>query len=357
MTGVSQVTWTLALTAITVVACGARTGLLVPLDTADGGLTGPACAGTAIPLDTNTPNLYFVLDGSTSMQEESKWPNVRSAVATLITDLGPRAAFGAAVFPTQGADACTTGTEVMPVQPGDSQGVTAGVFLAATSVTPKGGTPTAATLQGLLPELSAFPQLTFAILATDGGPNCDAALSCSVDDCTSNMDGAPGCPVDGPTNCCDPTTGIGGLGCLDGAQTTQAVTALRAAGVETFVMGIPGSAPYAAVLDDLAIAGGGARATEPYYYRVDTSDTGALGEALAQIAAQATASCTFTLTRTPTDPDQVNVYVDGVVVPQGGANGWSLRGTKITLDGSTCEAIETSDASSVRVEEGCATVM
>jgi len=357
MTGVSQVAWTLALAAGTVVACGARTGLLVPLNTTDGGLAGPACAGTEIPLDTNAPNLYFVLDGSTSMQEDSKWPNVRSAVATLITQLGPRAGFGAAVFPTQGADACTTGSEVMPVQAGDSQGATAAVFLAATSVTPMGGTPTAATLEALLPELTAFPQLTFAILATDGGPNCDAALSCGVAECTSNLDGAPGCPVGGPPNCCDHTTGVGGQGCLDAAQTTQAVTALRAAGVETFVMGIPGSAPYAAVLDQLAIAGGGARASEPYYYRVDTSDTGALGAALAQIAAEAIASCTFTMTRAPANPDELNVYVDGTVVPKDGADGWSLAGMKVTLEGSTCNAIETGAAQSVQVEEGCATVL
>jgi hypothetical protein len=278
-------------------------------------------------------------------------------VATVITQLGARAAYGAAVFPTQAFDACTTGSEVMPVQAGDSQGVTAGVFLAATSLTPRGGTPTAATLEALLPELSAFPQLTFAILATDGGPNCDAALSCGVADCTSNMDGAPGCPVAGPPNCCDPTTGAGGLACLDGAETTQAVSALRAAGVETFVMGIPGSAPYADVLDQLAIAGGGARATEPYYYQVDTADTGALGMALAQIAAQATASCTFTLGSAPTDPGELNVYVDGAVVPRDGANGWLLEGTKLTLEGSTCNAIETGTALSITVEAGCPTVM
>jgi len=356
MTGVSQAAWTLALTALTAVACGARTGLLVPLDTVDGGLTPPACMGTEIPLDTNAPNLYFVLDASTSMQEEAKWTNVRSSVATLITDLGSRAAFGAAVFPTQGGDACTTGTEVMPVQPGDSQGATAAAFLAATNLNPMGGTPTAATLAALVPELSSFPQLTFAILATDGGPNCDAALSCGVADCTSNMDGVPGCPVAGPPNCCDPTTGIGGLGCLDAAGTTAAVSALRAAGVETFVMGIPGSAPYAAVLDELAIAGGGARTSEPYYYQVDTSDTGALGAAFAEIAAQATASCTFTLSTSPTDPGEVNVYVNGVLVPQGGADGWSLQGTKVTLEGSTCSAIGTGGASSVTVEDGCATV-
>jgi hypothetical protein len=253
--------WALVVAGLTGVACGARTGLLVPLDTEDGGLTGPVCVGTDIPLDTNAPNLYFVLDGSTSMQEENKWANVRTAVAGLISQLGPRAAYGAAIFPAQGMDACSTGAEVMPVTPGDSQGATAAAFLAATSLDPMGGTPPAATLQALVPELSTFPQLTFAILATDGGPNCDAALSCDVTTCTSNMDGVNGCPVGGPPNCCDPTTGAGGLACLDGTATAAAVTALRAAGVDTYVMGIPGSAPYAEVLDALAMAGGGARAS------------------------------------------------------------------------------------------------
>ncbi len=356
MTGAARLGSTLALTAFTAAACGARTGLLVPLDTEDGGVTGPACIGKEIPLDTKAPNLYFVLDGSTSMQEEDKWTNIRAGIATVIDELGPRAAFGTAVFPQQGFDACATGTEVMPLQPGDSEGVTAAAFLAATSFNPTGGTPTAATLEALVPELSSFPQLTFAILATDGGPNCDAALSCDVTTCTSNMDAVPGCPTGGPPNCCDPTTGIGGLGCLDGAAAAAAVAALRAAGVSTFVMGIPGSAPYAAVLDQLALAGGVAKASEPFYYQVDTSDTGALATALGEIAAQATATCTFTLSTAPADAGLVNVFVNGAAVPQAGANGWTLVGTKVTLEGSTCSAIESGAALSVHVEQGCPTL-
>ncbi|HEX3344422.1 MAG TPA: hypothetical protein VHS09_07600, partial [Polyangiaceae bacterium] len=65
MTRVSQVAWTLALTGLGAVACGARTGLLVPYDTVDGSVAPPVCMGVDIPLDTNAPNLYFVLDGST----------------------------------------------------------------------------------------------------------------------------------------------------------------------------------------------------------------------------------------------------------------------------------------------------
>jgi hypothetical protein len=346
--------------AVAVAACGARTGLLVPDETSDAGSPptrdAASCAGSEIPLDVNAPNLYFVLDASGSMQEQSKWTNVQAVVADLITQLGARARFGAAVFPAQGSDACATGLEVMPVQLGDSQGVTASAFLAATSLTPVGGTPTAATLQALLPELRSFPQETFVILCTDGGPNCDAALSCGADQCTSNMDGAPGCPTGGPPNCCDPTTGIGGLGCLDGARAAQSVADLRGAGIETFVLGIPGSAPYAAVLDQLATAGGTARGSEPLYYRVDSADTAVLGAALGQIAAQVTASCTFLLKHPPKDPNAVNVYVGGVLVPRDGPDGWALQGTKLTLEGATCAAIHSGQAVSLRVVQGCPTV-
>jgi len=351
--GLEQAAWTLAVTGATLVACGARTGLLVPEGTTE---AGASCSGIDIPLDANTPNLYFVLDRSGSMVEMNKWPNVRSVIADLMTQLGPRAQFGTAVFPAPGGGECGTGVEVMPVRPGDTQGATAGVFLAVTAMAPNGGTPTAATLDALAPELAAFPQRTVAILATDGGPNCNPALSCDANACTSNMDDAPGCPTGGTPNCCDPTTGIGGIGCLDGTQAAQAVAMLANEGVATFVLGIPGSAPYAAVLDSLAAAGGTARPTEPRYYSVDTADTTALAAAFAQIAAQATESCTFVLSSAPADPNDVNVYVGGLAVPREGPDGWTLEGTRLTLRGSTCAAVQGADAQAIRVLAGCPTL-
>jgi hypothetical protein len=358
MTRMSRAAWTLALAGIPALACGARTPLLVPEPADGGGDDVASCQGKEIPLKVNAPNLYFVLDHSGSMSEQSKWTNVRSVVSDLMTQLGPRAYFGATMFPAPDtSDACAVGAEVMSLQLGDSQGAAANAFLAATSADPAGGTPTAPTLEELVPELTSFHGPTFAILATDGGPNCNPALMCGADQCTSNMDGVMGCPVGGPPNCCDSTGGgVGGIGCLDGPRTTQAVTDLRAAGVQTFVMGIPGSAPYAAVLDDLAVAGGTARPGEPRYYRVDTADTSALGSALAQIAAQVTASCTFTLNHAPADPNAVNVYVGGSVVPRDGPDGWSISGTTLTLEGATCTAIRTGKAVSVRVVEDCPTI-
>jgi hypothetical protein len=214
-------------------------------------------------------------------------------------------------------------------------------------LTPRGGTPTAATFRALAPKLRNFPGVTYVILATDGGPNCDGSLPpCSVDQCTSNIDGvrnASGvqiCFSDAGANCCDRNPG----GCLDETAAAKAVSDLLAFGVQTYVMGIPGSLPYGAVLDQLAIAGGTARQGEPRYYAVGTADTGALGSALEEIAKQVMKSCTILLGRTPADPNKVNVYVDGTLVPSDGANGWSIHGSTVVLSGGLCGS------------EGCPTV-
>jgi hypothetical protein len=338
-------------------ACGARTWL--PAGESPDARVDDAtsCVGTDVPLLPNVPNLYFVLDASGSMLQNSKWANVRSVVADLIRTLGESARFGATVFPRPGADACATGVEVMPLRLGDARGDTANIFLTATALVPQGGTPTAATFRSLLPALRDLPEPTYAILATDGGPNCDPALtSCSVDQCTSNLDDTlHRCPAGGPPNCC--VTVAGPLGCLDGTATERAVADLRAAGVQTYVLGIPGSAPYAQLLDSLALAGGTARPSQPLYYRVDSADTGALGSGLAEIAAQAMKSCRLLLSRTPVDSTALNVYLNGAVVPSDGPNGWSVRGRAVTLEGAACAPIQSGAGTpTVAVLEGCATI-
>src|SRR5262249_38287063 len=156
------------------VACGARTGLPSPGDLVGGssGAGDGSCTGVELPLELNAPNLYFVLDASGSMKTDSKWTNWRQVVGELITQLGPQARFGASVCPAPSGSVCAAGTQVMPLTAGDAQGHTASAFLTATaSIMPNGGTPTAPTLQGLVPELGAERQPTFVILATDGGPN------------------------------------------------------------------------------------------------------------------------------------------------------------------------------------------
>jgi hypothetical protein len=330
------------------------------------------------------PNLYFILDRSGSMSEippgttETKWQFVRGDIADLMTDLGREAQFGAAEFPQVNteltlADDCQTGTEVMTLRQGDglpasTTGSTANAFLGATSAPPSGGTPTADTFNALAPELTSLKGHTFAVLATDGGPNCnlDPNNACGVETCTANIDqlqcapAAPRCAPGGVNCCIAGSMGCPGpVNCLDEARTVAAVYALahpqQGNGVPTFIIGVPGTdvVPYPDVLDSLAVAGGTARATEPFYYPV--TDPSSLASALADIAARIAVSCTIELEDPPSDPSQVNVVVDGRVVPQSGANGWTLSGSIVSVFGANCDEVYASGHSPV-VTSGCPTV-
>jgi hypothetical protein len=346
-------------------ACGARTGL--PGEAI-------ACTGEAVGQIKQVPNLYFILDRSSSMTDgtPAKWPTVRNDIADLMATLGSDARFGAAWFPPPPGDDCGAGAEVMPLRLGDGKpssmaGSTANVFLLDTSLAPHGGTPTAETFLALTPKLAGLADETnpkshtFAILATDGGPNCNLALSCGVATCCANIDmlkptDAPTCEPDGP-NCCElgtiPGDNAPQQNCLDGARTVAAVAALKAAGVPTFAIGVPGSdAPaYVNVLDQVAQAGGTARATEPYYYPVDTSKQNELVDALSNIAARIAASCVVELKSSP-DPNLTNIVIANDYVPQSGSNGWTLSGNLVTLLGETCDAVKT-EGTKVIVTEGC----
>jgi hypothetical protein len=136
----------------------------------------------------------------------------------------------------------------------------------------------------------------------------------------------------------------------------NAVTAITKMGIPTYVIGVPGSAPYASVLDQLATAGGTARTSEPLYYRVDTTDQAALEAALSQIAAKITATCTLTLAQPPPDPTHVNVYFDNQPVPADPTNGWTLNGSTVTLVGAACQEVMSGAVLNVRVVAGCPTV-
>jgi hypothetical protein len=345
-------------------ACGARTGL--PGEAI-------ACTGEAVGQIRQVPNLYFILDRSSSMTDDNKWTTVRNDIADLMTTLGSDARFGAAWFPPPTGNSCSAGAEVMSLRFGDEKasttpGSTANVFLSDTSLPPQGGTPTADTFIALTPKLAGLADQTdpkshtFAILATDGGPNCNLALTCGVATCCANIDMVRAqCTPGGSTNCCAPG-GISGFvnpqqDCLDGPRTVAAVAALKAAGVPTFAIGVPGSdAPaYVEVLDQVAQAGGTARETKPYYYPVDTSKKNELVDALANIAARIAASCIVELKSSP-DPSQTNVVIANTYVPQSGPNGWTLSGNLVTLLGETCDAVKT-EGTKIIVTEGCPTVL
>ena len=173
-------------------------------------------------------------------------------------------------------------------------------------------------------------------------------------------------------------------------------------------MGVPGSAPYAALLNQLARDGNTARSqikaatdagsgddggdsgddanhatsgstpapttpapttpapttpapTTPApttdYYAVDSTDLASFTAAMSAIAASITATCTLTLNTAPEDSPEVNVFIDEKVLPQqGDDDGWTLDGQTVTILGKSCQEILSGAVLDVRVVAGCPTV-
>jgi hypothetical protein len=314
------------------------------------------CDCTELDLLTDVPNIYFVLDRSGSMNDGAKWQKTREVVVSTARRIGLRARFGAAIFPgLLDGTGCDAGREVLSVRRGDdppgSWGPTTLALAQATNLPAAGGTPTAATLAALTPKLRGLSGRTFVVLATDGGPNCNAAAACGASQCQLNIEG-----FCGPENCCAPQA-QGPLYCLDADPTLEAVTALATAGIRTFVVGMPGSAVYATLLDQLATAGGTARATSPRYYRVDSTDGAALATTLSQVAARVVGTCTLPLGSEPDDANRVNVFLDGQPVPRDPTDGWRVEGKTVELLGATCARVLSGDVLNVRVVTGCPTLM
>lgn len=332
---------------------------------------GTICDCVEVPMFADPPNMYFVLDRSGSMSDfvddsgYDKWDLVRITVASILRSLGPRANFGATVFPGYGGDSCALPAEILATSPGDPPGQGDGPLttrlLAATAYAPEGGTPTAEALRSILPKLKALdearPGKSFVILATDGGPNCGKA-ACGFDRCQPNIDNFPGCPVAGPTNCCEAPLGSP-ASCLDDIETVAAAKALADAGFPVYVVGISGSAAYSAVLDNLAVAGTTALPTSPKYYAANATATGTqtVVSTLKKVAAKIVASCSQKLTTAPQDPSRVNVYLDDVVLPREPINGWKIDGDTVTLLGSSCQKVLDGEVLGIRIVTGCPTVV
>jgi len=59
----------------------------------------------------------------------------------------------------------------------------------------------------------------------------------------------------------------------------------------------------------------------------------------ADISARIAASCAIELEQPPSDPSQVNLVLNGHVIPQEGANGWTISGSFVTVLGASCDEV------------------
>jgi hypothetical protein len=240
------------------------------------------------------------------------------------------------------------------------------VLGALEAAAPAGGTPTAVALERAkeyyLDGAGAnWEGEKYVLLATDGGPNCNSAISCNAETCTTNIEG--NCPEG---NCCENA----GDRCVDDAAVLNEIMALDGAGVKTFVVGIPGTEVYASFLNDFALAGGvpNPNGGGTSYYAVEAAaGVEGLTQVFRDISTQLVKSCDIELAEKPANPEQVNVAIDCDLVPETSldADGNEVLNWEIDYDstpgmlhllGDTCERIQTEGAKQVDVVMGCPTI-
>lgn len=335
--------------------------------------SGP-CGEQRIPAISNPPNLSFIMDRSASMSDLlpdtglTKYESARVALSKVLRAVGHRVNYGISVFPgLDGATGCEPGLQLLPVGPGDdpkyarenANGPRLRDLLSRLSAAGvSGGTPVAASLSEALPTLTSLTGETYAVLITDGAPNCNTELQCGEQGCIPNIEhlsyGGKNCTQG--VNCCEPREQYphANLSCIDDRASVKAVEALASAGIRTFVIGMPGSEPYEALLDAMAEAGGTAREGQPRYYSV--ADTEELEKSLTSIAASVSISCDLPLDYEPKDPGFVNVYFDDQLVPYDSEQGWEWTDDgHVALRGQACATLTRGDVLEVQIFAGCKT--
>jgi hypothetical protein len=291
------------------------------------------CGGQSIPIvltqKGDIPDLHLVVDRSGSMilpvdifqlQLGSKWDVMRRTLGSLLNTYSTNIRFGLSLYPN-GSD-CGPGQ----IDVGLTLGASAKTKAVLDQSFPTGSTPTHTTLDVVRAYLNTVPLgkgPRYALLATDGMPNCGAQK--------------------------DATTS---------AETLAAVQALVAAGVKVFVVGfgeiITGNP---ALLDQLAVAGGVPNPAGPFKFYAAANEA-QLKQAFFNIAGGLVPPpCTYKLQSAPPDPDLVKVTFDGKPVPRTLSNkdGWNYtaNGSEITFFGAACDLLRTGAIKEVKFAFGC----
>jgi len=268
--------------------------------------------------EAQPPDLLLVVDKSGSMGDNiggaNKWNTMRSALGTTLDDNANTVHFGLMLYPAN--DVCAAGSVNTAVTASSG----AAINSALNQVSPEGGTPTHTSLQNALSYYQGAavnPNGRFVLLATDGEPNCQ--------------------------NTNDPTIPTV-------TESVAAITALKNAGIPTYVLGFGGGV-NGATLQAMAQAGG-----QNQYY--SASSPTELAAALDAITGDvALPDCSFTLGEVPSDPTRLRLYFDDVEVGRSSlhSDGWDYDGSNntLTIYGGSCDTLQGGNVGAVRVDYGC----
>lgn len=281
----------------------------------DNGFCG--CGGELYDAESVPANVLIVLDRSSSMNDPipggTKWTVAKQAIIDVLGAYGGAVHFGLMLYPgtdLSGAKGALCGPGVVFVDPG-AQTSNAIISDLAGAGTTMFDTPTAEALSALLdyPGLKDPKRDNSILLLTDGQSTCN-----------------------------DPVPVVVKLLGLNPS-------------IKTFVVGF-GDAVNPMELNSLAQSGGTAKAQLPFYYKA--GDAASLGAAFAEIAGSVL-SCAYILSKTPPDPQELYVYVDGQELQEGTQDGWvyDAASNQITFSGSTCDALKAGTAKEILVSYGC----
>lgn len=294
---------------------------------------GEGCGGEEFGIEAIVPNMIIVLDRSCSMRRDldnnlnpagpNKWTNAVDAINQLTTGFSGQIRWGLILFPDITGGNCVQ--DAPEVSLGDSnEGPVQSVLNAALNQSdpnfPDGpcvtNIDTAVEQAAMQPEVLMPNRPTYVLLITDGKQ--------------------AGCNRAG------------------GDRGTEMILGnMFAGGVPTFVVGF-GGAIDPAQMDIFAAAGGVPRMGSPMYYQAD--DAMQLSQALDQIAGSIV-GCNFSLSETPSNPDEVFVFFDDMSVPRDPTRteGWDYDATSntITFHGNACTSLEGGQIADVDVVFGC----
>ncbi len=277
---------------------------------------------TFLPGTIGAPRILLVVDRSGSMGASapgfpsSKWAAARTALSTVVQNLDEEAEFGLMVYPA--GDQCEQGVLLAEV----AQRSAGTIVSLLNDISPGGFTPTAATLGMAHNHVATLTgdSPRAVILATDGAPNCNGSLDPGDCQCV----GSP---------CSDPRA------CLDDDASVDAVRALNASRIPTFVVGIPGVENFTGVLNGLAEAGGTAQGMGVQYYQANDADS--LSSAIESIT-ERVGSCRFDLPISVVSADTTSVRINDLVVARDVTrnDGWDVvDDDTVELFGATCDSV------------------
>jgi hypothetical protein len=392
--------------ALTASACGAKTGLRVWDSSVDAGIDATPdvpdvvdvtdvsdardaiepeeAAAVCIPgrfdLERRGAEIMLVIDRSSSMAFSldgaqdpasmglpSRWQVLRDALGAVVPMFDRTVSFGAKFYPQvinpidQGnIDALCNGASGIDLEPALGNAMPLLSFFARTR--PGGGTPTHDGLLVASNYLRARPgrgTARYIVLATDGGPNCNAMNPTPIATCVCTSS---------DVNTCRNDPRFGRYNCLDADRTVALVRDVAQPSmpgvtpIPVYVIGMDGSMTtrpdLLSVIDDMAVAGGRPRPVvnpgDRRYYSV--RNPGDLQGAFQSIVAPL-ARCAFVTPSRPDNPDEIDVEINGRVIRRDAtrAEGWDWTDAnfgEITFFGMAC-AEASLPATQVRARVGC----